>query len=156
MLSIAFRRQSLATVSRLVVRTISSAAMGNKPAVGRKGTKSDTITITQPETQKEKKRPMGTGGGGREGEGTQSTEAKRQGYEGNDFTETSASSSASSVTEMPLAAPLQGPFDQGEPFSPLSLSNLRRCSVFFQLIQRLVTLPDTKWRDVSNWSPRTN
>ena len=150
MLAIAFRRQSLPTVSRLVVRTVSSAAMGNRPSVRRIGRKSGTITITQPETQKENKRPMGTGGGGREEEGTQSTNTIRQGYEGNGSTEMSSSNSAGSVTEMPLVAPLQRPFDQGEPFAPLSLSNLKRCSVYFQLIQSLVNLPDTKWRDVSD------
>lgn len=136
----------MATVSRLVVRTVSSVAMGNKPSVRRKGLKSGTITITQSETAKEKRRPTGTGGGGKEGEGTQSTETKRQECESNNSTElssSSSSSSASSVTEMP-------PSDQGQPFSPLSLSNLKKCSIYFQLIQSLVALPDTKWRDVSN------
>lgn len=140
----------MAAVRRPLVGTISSAAMGNRPSVGRRGFANGTINTVKPDPPEEERGPMGLGGGGWEGAGTQCTVTKRWEYHGNNSMEVSSSSTASSVAGMLIVSPQQESFDQGQPFAPLSLSDLKKCKVYFQLIQRLVNLPAPQWMNVSN------
>ena len=153
MLTITFRRSvhCLKTVRQLVVGSIDSVAMGNRPSVGQKRPKSGPTTITPTITcgvrVEEESVLIVPGDSDTKGPDTTCTETKRQGHQRNDSAETSSTSS--SVTEMPLVPP-QRLSEEGIAFSALSLSKLEKCDIFYQLIERLVHLPPDKWMDVSS------
>ena len=141
----------MAAVRRLLVRTISSAAMGNRPSGGRKSFANGSITTVKPAPLEEEREQLGSGGGEVEGSATQCTVTKRWEYRGNNSTEVSISSTTSSVAGMLIVPSQRGSFGQGPPFAPLSLCDLKQCKLYFQLIQRLVRLPASQWMtNVSN------
>ena len=131
--------------------SINSVAMGNRPSVGQKRPKSGPTTIAPTITcgarVEEESVLIVQRDSDTKGPDTTCTESKRQGHQRNDSAETSSTSSY--VREMPLVLPRRLS-EEGTPFSPLRHSDLEKCDIFYQLIQRLVDLPSEKWMDVSS------